>query len=91
MSCSPPLIATLNACARRIAHGIARASGAYGGRHSGWGRRQLHLIQLVRNNAFSSVPNQTLSGKQLVFLAPTAGGGALAFVLINMVRKDTIL
>ena len=40
---------------------------------------------------FSSVPNQTLSGKQLVFLAPTAGGGALAFILINMVRNDTIL
>ena len=39
----------------------------------------------------SSVPNQTSSGQQVVFLAPTAGGGALAFVLINMVCNDTIL
>ena len=86
MSCSPPLIGTLQARAFRIAHGIARALGAYVRRYSGWGRRR---ILLVRNNAFSSVPNQTSSGKQHVFLAPTVGGAALAFVLINVVRNHS--
>ena len=86
MSCSPPLIGTLQARAFRIAHGIARALGAYVRRYSGWGRRR---ILLVRNNAISSVPNQTSSGKQHVFLAPTVGGAALAFVLINVVRNHS--